>query len=178
MSACQTRTEEASVSTLEGTETEFPFRTAVEARDLAAVADAFAPDAVLRSPLTGRFTFNGREQIVAVVEVLLDVCDDFHYTDELRGRDGGFLVACARVDGNDLEIVDHIRLDENGKIRQFTAFFRPMPAMPVALRLMGAGLTRPKSATRAVAISLLTRPLELMARMGDSIGARLVRPTL
>jgi hypothetical protein len=166
------------MSTLEGTPAVFPLRTAVEARDLAGVADAFAPDAVLRSPLTGRFTFNGREQIVAVVEVLLDVCEDFHYTDELFSGDGGFLVAHARVDGKDLEIVDHIRLDESGKIQEFTAFFRPMPAMPVALRLMGAGLTRPKSRIRAAVISVLTRPLELMARVGDVIGARLVRPVL
>jgi hypothetical protein len=166
------------MSTPERTETQFPFRAAMEARDLAGISDCFAPDAVLHSPLTGRFTFNGIEQITAVVGVLLDVCEGLHYTDELRGADDGFLVARARVEGKELEIVDHLRFDDHGRITEFTAFFRPMPALPVALRLIGAGFTRPKSAATAALISFLVRPLELLARVGDVIGARLVRRTM
>jgi hypothetical protein len=150
----------------------------MEARDLAAVLDAFAPNAVVRSPLTGRLTFVGREQIGPLIRVVLDVIDDLQYTDELSGGDRAFLVARARVGGTDIEMVDHIRLDDDGKIRELTVFFRPMPAIAVAMRLIGSGLARPKSPIRAAAISLLTRPLGFLTRVGDRIGVRLVGPAL
>jgi hypothetical protein len=150
----------------------------MEARDRAAAVDSFATTAVFRSPFTGRLTFNGHEQIGALIDVILDVFDDFHYTDELRGSNDAFLVARARVGGTDVEMVDHIRLHEDGKIREFTVFFRPLPAIAVAMRLIGSGLTRRSSTTRALVISVLTRPLEFLTRVGDRIGVRLVRSTL
>lgn len=163
------------MSTVEQSST-LPIRIAMEARDSAAIVEAFAPDAVFRSPLTGRLTFNGREQIGALVQVVLEVLEDFQYTDELSGRDSAFLVARARVGGTDIEMVDHIRLDQHGKIRELTVFFRPMPAIAVAMRLIGSGLIRPKSRVRAAVISLLTRPLGFLTRIGDPIGVRLIRP--
>jgi len=166
------------VSTPAEIQTKLAFRAGMEARDRAAVVDSFAPDAVFRSPFTARFTFQGREQIGALIDVVLDVFDDFHYTDELLSRDDVFLVARARVDGSDLEMVDHLRLDEQGKIRELTVFFRPLPSSAVAMRLIGSGLVRPHSSVRAAAISLLTRPLGLLTRVGDRLGVRLVRPAL
>lgn len=160
------------------THTKSEFRAAMEARDRAAVVDTFAPGAVFRSPLTTRLTFEGREQIGALIDVVLDVFDDFHYTDEVGDGDEVFLVARARIAGRDLEMVDHIRLDEQGKIRELTVFFRPLPAIAVAMRLIGSGLVRPHSAVRATAISLLTRPLGFLTRVGDRLGVRLVRPAL
>jgi hypothetical protein len=150
----------------------------MEARDLDAVVDAFAPDAVLRSPFTAKLAFTGREQIRAVTRVILDVFRDFHYTEELRGENVAFLVARARVDGQDIEIVDHMRLGPDGKIEEFTVFFRPLPATAAALRRIGAGLGRGKSPARAAVISALARPLAFMTRTGDGIGVRLIRASL
>jgi SnoaL-like domain len=155
-----------------------PLRAAMEARDLTAATEAFAPDAVFRSPLTNRLTFTGREQIGALLEVILDVFDGLHYTDELRGGDRAVLVAEARVAGSEIELVDHICLDENGKIREVTVFFRPLPATAVAMGAIGAGLGERTSRGRARAISLLTRPLVVMTAAGDRIGAPLVRASL
>jgi hypothetical protein len=150
----------------------------MEAHDLAAAVDTFAPDAVLRSPLTDMLTFSGREEIRAVLGVILEIFDGLHYTDELRAADSAVLVAGARVDGIEIELVDHMRLDESGKIRELTVFFRPLPATAAAMRAIGAGLGRRKSRGRAAAISMLTQPLGLMTRVGDKLGVRLVRPTL
>lgn len=61
-------------------------------------------------------------------------------------------------------------------IQALTVFFRPLPA--TALRLIGLGLGRHKSPIRAAIVSLLARRLAFMARIGDGIGVRLVRPTL
>jgi len=153
-------------------------RAAMEARDVAAVVDAFAPDAVLRSPLTTRLTFTGHEQIRALAQVLVEVLDDLRYTSEACDGTTGFLAWSARIGGQEIEGVDHLRFGPDGKIREFTAFFRPLPAAALALRLIGTGLARRKSPARAVVVSSLTRPLEIMTRVGDPIGVRLIRSAL
>jgi hypothetical protein len=155
-----------------------PLRAAMEARDLSAIVDTFAPDAVLRSPLTDNLAFTGHDQIGAVIKVILEVFGDLRYTEELRGENAAFLVSRARVGGQDIEIADLIRLDPDGKISEFTVFFRPLPAAAAALRLIGAGLGRRRSPARAALISALARPLAFMTRAGDAVGARLVRSSL
>lgn len=158
--------------------TSLPLRAAMEARDLTAVVDAFSADAVIHSPLTGRLTFRGREQIRATMQVILEVFDELHYTDELRDGDSAMLLASARVDGTDIDILDHMRLDQSGKIRELTVFFRPMPAIAVAMRLIGSGLGCRRSRARGQVIALMTRPLGLMTASGDRLGVRLIGPTL
>lgn len=59
-----------------------------------------------------------------------------------------------------------------------TAFFRPLPAGAVALRMIGAGLGRRRGRLRGALISVFARPLGAMAGAGDPLGVRLVRPTL
>jgi hypothetical protein len=164
--------------TLAPAPTKLPLRAAFEARDHAAVVNAFAPDAVFRSPITGGMAFDGHEQIGALAKVLLEVIDDIRYTDELRSGETAVLVAQARIDGADIEIVDHMRLDDHDKIRELTVFFRPMPAIAIAARAIGTGLGRRRSPTRAAVISLLARPLVLLTRIGDPIAVRLLRGTL
>lgn len=163
---------------LSETATMLPFRAGVEAGDLAAVVDAFAPDAVVHSPITGIVTFAGHEQIRAVFAVILDVFKDIRYSDELHGEDSAVLVASAQVDGTDIELVDHMRLDERGKISELTVFFRPLPAIAVSARAIGAGLGARRSRSRARLISALVGPLTPLTRVGDRIGARLIGPTL
>jgi hypothetical protein len=169
---------EAPMSTFDQIPGKLRFRAAMEAGDLTAILDTFAPDAVLRSPFTDRLTFNGHQQIAAISEVILDVFDDLRYTDELFGEGESFLVGRARINDEPIEWVDHLRLGPDGKIRELTAFFRPLPGTASALRLIGAGLSRRRSPVRAAVVSVLARPLGFMTRAGDRIGARLVRPTL
>jgi hypothetical protein len=150
----------------------------MEARDLDAAVDSFAPDAIVRSPFTAGLVFTGREQIRAVLAVILDGFGDLRYTEEVRGEDTAVLVSRARVGGQDLEMIDHMRLRPDGRIGEFTVFFRPLPATAAALRVIGAGLGRRKSRARAAVISALARPLGFMTRVGDGIGVRLVRSSL
>jgi hypothetical protein len=153
-------------------------RSAMEARDLDAVVAAFAPDAVLNSPLTDRFSFRGHEQIRAVTAVILDLFKDLRYTDELLGERSAFLVSETKVGRNRLEIVDHIRLDPDGLITEFTVFMRPLPSTAAALRKIGSALGRRKSPRRALLISALSLPLVVMTRRGDAVGVRLVRSAI
>jgi hypothetical protein len=166
------------MSTPEHLPAKLPMRAAVEARDVAALAAAFAPGAVLRSPITSQLTFQGREQIAAVFDVILDVFDGLHYTTEVRQGDVAFLVARATIDGQEIEIVDHMRLDSEDRIVELTVFFRPLPATAAALRRIGEALGRRKSPRHGALIGALTTPLALMARTGDRLGVKLVKPTL
>jgi SnoaL-like domain len=164
------------VSTLAGSNTKLPLRSAMEARDLRAALDAFAPDAIVRSPFTDRLAFRGREQIGAVLEVILENFGEFRYSDELIAGESAVLVGDTEVAGIELEFVDHIRLDPDAKIREMTVFFRPLPATTAAMRAIGAGLGRRRSGARAAVISALARPLAFMSATGDALGVRLVRP--
>ncbi|HEX8075997.1 MAG TPA: nuclear transport factor 2 family protein [Thermoleophilaceae bacterium] len=158
--------------------TSLPIREAVEARDLAAVREAFAPDAVLRSPNTGSLKVEGREQIGALYKVILEVFADLEYIDELRGENSALLMARAHVDGVEIEIADHLRFDENGKIRVLTVFFRPMPAMALASRYLGAAIGRNQSPFRARLISFLSAPMVAQTRTADRLANRLLGPGL
>ena len=115
------------MSTPAPTLSELPFRKAMEERDLVAATNAFAPDAVFNSPFTNKLVFRGREQIGALIQIVLEDFHDFRYTAEGRTEDTAFLVARANVDGQDIEMVDHLRLNADGQIREFTVFVRPLP---------------------------------------------------
>jgi len=151
---------------------------AMKARDVAAVREAFAPDAIFHSPLTEALVFKGREQIGLLTSVLLEVFEDFRYTGEVLSGDAGFLTARARIGGQEIEIVDHFRLGLDDRIAEITIFFRPLPAAAAALRAIGAGLGRRKSRARGAVISGLTLPLAVMTRIGDKVGVGLIRGSL
>jgi len=155
-----------------------PLRTAIEAGDLAAVIDAFAPDAILHSPFTGRLAFTGREQIGTVTQVVMDVITDWRYTDEIRDGDRAVLMATGRAGGQDVEMTEYLRLRPDGRVAELTIFFRPLPGAAAALRLIGAGLGRRKSRLRGAVVSALTSPLAFMTRTGDGLGVKLVRGSL
>jgi hypothetical protein len=166
------------MSTLQQRPTKLPIRAAMEARDRAAVIDAFAEDAVLRSPFTPNLVFTGRDQLAALVDVLLDALDDLGYSDELIGDDTAVLVGTMQLRGVAVNFTDHLKLRPDGKISEMTVFFRPLPAAAAAMRVIGAGLGRRKSRLRGRTISALVAPLAFMTRIGDGLGVRLVKPTL
>jgi len=148
----------------------------MEARDQRAVVEAFAEDAVLRSPFTDNLVFAGREQLDPLIAVILDVLEDLTYTDELQGDGAAVLVGHASVSGLRLQFCDYLKLREDGLIQEMTVFFRPLPATTAALRRFGEGLGRQKSNGRARMIGAMVAPLAYMSRAGDGVGARLVRP--
>jgi ketosteroid isomerase-like protein len=155
------------------------FRAAVEARDLAAVTDAFAPDAVIRGPNSNSGLVRGREEIGAMYAVLFEVFEDLTFTDELYSGDGTAVVtARTRVDGVELEIADHMRLDDQGRIERLTVFFRPLPALAVAVRAIGVALARRQSPARARIVGLLASPLVGQTRLNERFADRTVRSSL
>jgi hypothetical protein len=109
------------------------FRRAVEAGDLEGMIGAFAEDAVLHSPITHP-PFEGREVIFALLGVLAEVFRNFRYTDELEADDGTrALVFRARVANRDVEGLDLLRFDAEGRIRDLTVMVRPRSGLEALL---------------------------------------------
>lgn len=156
--------------------TTLPIRAAMEARDRRAVVEAFAEDAVLRSPFTDGLVFEGRDQLDALVAVILETLDDLAYTDQLLDGDTAVLIGNARVNGLRLQFSDHLKLRDDGLIQEMTVFFRPLPATTAALRRFGEGLARRKSPARGRLIDAMAAPLAFLSRAGDRLGVRLIRP--
>lgn len=96
-------------------------RAAVEARDVAAVVQAFARDAKIHSSLTAQLTFIGHHHIAAIISVFFDVFDDPHCTDEVLSAGAGYLVSReSRRTG--IKIVDLLRSGRDSKIQGLTVF--------------------------------------------------------
>lgn len=109
------------------------FRRGVESRDLETMMAAFADDAVLHSPITFH-PFEGRDAIRQLLGILIEVFQDFRYTDELDAQDGTKgLVFRARVRDRELEGIDLVRFDDAGRIRDFTVMVRPRSAIEALL---------------------------------------------
>jgi hypothetical protein len=116
------------------------FRRGVESKDVAVMMEAFADGAVLHSPITFK-PFEGKEAIARLLGILMQVFQDFRYTDELTAEDGTkALVFRTRVGDRDVEGLDLIRFDEAGRIRDFTVMVRPRSAVEALLREVSSRL--------------------------------------
>jgi hypothetical protein len=117
------------------------FRRGVESKDVGVMMEAFADGAVLHSPITFR-PFEGKEAITRLLGILMQVFQDFRYTDELTAEDGTkALIFRTRVGDRDVEGLDLIRFDETGLIRDFTVMVRPRSAVEALLREVSSRLT-------------------------------------
>jgi len=117
------------------------FRRGVESKDVRVMMEAFADGAVLHSPITFR-PFEGKEAIARLLGILMQVFQDFRYTDELTAEDGTrALIFRTRVGDRDVEGLDLIRFDETGLIRDFTVMVRPRSAVEALLREVSSRLT-------------------------------------
>ena len=116
------------------------FRRGVESKDVRVMMEAFADGAVLHSPITFR-PFEGKEAIARLLGILMQVFQDFRYTDELTAEDGTkALIFRTRVGDRDVEGLDLIRFDESGLIRDFTVMVRPRSAVEALLREVSSRL--------------------------------------
>lgn len=103
-----------------------PFRAAVEARDLDAAVALFAADATLDSPVAFK-PFSGTDQIRVVLGAVMEVFEDFAYTDEFDAEGAHALVFSARVGDRAVQGLDLLRLEpQEGRIQNLTVMVRPL----------------------------------------------------
>ena len=105
-----------------------PFRLAVEAKDLEAATATLREDVVLHSPILFR-GFEGREIVSQVLTHVAATLEDLTYVNELREGNTVALRFKARVGDRELEGIDFLELDDEGRVAVLTVFMRPMSAL-------------------------------------------------
>ena len=105
-----------------------PFRRAAEAKDLEMLSEALADDVVLHSPILFR-GFEGKEIVSQVLTHVAATLEDLTYVDELVGERTVCLRFKANVGDYELEGIDYLTLDDDGKVADLTVFMRPMSAL-------------------------------------------------
>jgi hypothetical protein len=105
-----------------------PFRRAAEAKDIDLLMETLRKDVVLHSPILFR-GFEGREIVSQVLTHVAATLEDLTYIDELTGEGTVALRFKARVDDRELEGIDFLELDDEGRVKELTVFMRPMSAL-------------------------------------------------
>ena len=107
---------------------EHPFGRAIEAGDEDAALATFADDIVFRSPAVYR-PYEGREAVEAVLRVVARVFENFRYTREWRDGRTTILFFEASVGDRDLQGVDILEDNEDGKVVSLTVLVRPLSGL-------------------------------------------------
>jgi hypothetical protein len=115
------------------------FRAAVETRDLARMEAALSPDVVFRSPAVFK-PYEGREAVMHLLSTVIQVFEDFEYTDELAGEGTHALIFKARVGDREVEGLDHITVDGDGLITQLVVMVRPLSGLTALAQAMAERL--------------------------------------
>jgi SnoaL-like domain len=106
-----------------------PFRRAAEDKDLDLLRETLAEDVVLHSPILFK-GFEGREMAMVVLANVIEVFEDFRYLDEVHGDCTAVLRFAAKVDGKfEIEGIDYLTLDDEGRVTDLTVFLRPQKAV-------------------------------------------------
>jgi ketosteroid isomerase-like protein len=114
------------------------YREAVERRDLEAVGELLAPEIVFHSPVTFH-PFLGRDTVRRLLAEVIQVFEDFRFTDELEMDGAHALIFRANVAGTEREIegIDLLRFDDEGLVCDFTVMLRPLSALVPFAQAMG-----------------------------------------
>jgi len=105
-----------------------PFRRAAEAKDVELMTETLREDVVLHSPILFR-GFEGRDVVGQVLTHVAATLEDLTYVDELAEGNSVCLRFKAKVGDRELEGIDFLELDEDGKVAELTVFMRPLSAI-------------------------------------------------
>jgi hypothetical protein len=101
------------------------FRRAAEAKDFSAIEELFAEEVTFRSPVVFK-PYEGREALGILLTAVVQVFEDFRYTDQVETGDSAALAFSARVGDRELDGIDFLRFDEEGRVREMAVYVRPM----------------------------------------------------
>jgi hypothetical protein len=101
------------------------FRAAAEAKDFSNLEEIFAEDVSFRSPVVFK-PYEGREAVAMLLGAVVQVFEDFRYTDHTETGDTATLAFSARVGDKELDGIDLLRFDSDGKVREMAVYVRPM----------------------------------------------------
>ena len=111
------------------------FRTAVEEGNVDQVPELFHEDAAFRSPVLFK-PYEGRDQVLKVLraaERVLGAGERFRYVHQLEDPDDrvAMLEFATEVDGKQVEGIDKLTFNEDGRITELKVLIRPASALQV-----------------------------------------------
>ena len=101
------------------------FRAAAESKDFSAIEEIFSPEVSFRSPVVYK-PYKGRDAVALLLGAVVQVFEDFRYTEQTETGDTAALAFSARVGERELEGIDLLRFDGEGKVRELAVYVRPM----------------------------------------------------
>ena len=104
------------------------FKAAVESRDPDAMEAALAEDVTFRSPVVYK-AYEGREATMFVLRAVFEVFEGFEYLDAADGDSSSMLIFRARVGDKEIEGLDHLLYDAEGRVSELRVMVRPMSGM-------------------------------------------------
>lgn len=116
------------------------FRAAAESKDFSAFEEIFAADVTFRSPAVFR-PYEGRDAVAMLLATVVDVFEDFRYTNQLETGETAVLAFSARVGDRALDGIDLLRFDDQGMILELTVYIRPLSGLNALAETMQRRLT-------------------------------------
>ena len=101
------------------------FRQAAETKDFSAIDELFAEDVVFRSPVVFK-PYEGREAVAMLLAAVAQVFEDFRYTDQVETGGAAALAFSARVGDRELDGIDFLHFDAEGRVNRMEVYVRPM----------------------------------------------------
>jgi hypothetical protein len=115
------------------------FRAAAEAKDFSAIEELFSEDVSFRSPVVFS-PYEGRDAVAMLLGAVVQVFEDFRYTDQVETGDTAVLVFEARVGDRELNGVDVLRFDADDRVAEMMVMVRPMSGVHALAEAMQAKL--------------------------------------
>lgn len=148
---------------------------AQEQHDADTLGELFSQDAVLHSPLTDAFTFQGRWAVATVFRSAFDLFSATIVTNVIGSGDDWVIVLTGETPRANFEEAQILRLGADGLVESVTLIGRPVPAlMDVMGRIGGSMQRRGLMTPTAGAASLGLRPVAALLGLIE----RVVMPRL
>lgn len=112
------------------------FRAAAEAKDFETGRHLFADDVVFRSPFV-HTPYEGIDALAFLLGHVVEVLEDFRYIAHVETDDVAVLQFEARVGDRELQGVDILRFNDEGRISEMTVMIRPATGLEAVGREMG-----------------------------------------
>jgi hypothetical protein len=153
------------------------WRAASESLDASAAASCLADNAVLISPLTASFTFDGREQVAIVLSAAFQVIQEVRFHTEVGDGRTRALFYRGRCGRQAFEEAQLLRLDDAGLIGELTYFGRPLPGLTAVMRRIGPAIMQRQGRPGfARAVGLAAGPLHGLTSSGEKYLMPLASP--
>ena len=118
------------------------FRAAVESKDFERVLETMAPDVRFRSPAVFA-PYEGREGVGALLRVVADVLGpELVYQWQVREGEREVLCFTSRVGNREIEGVDLLRYDDDGRVSELVVMMRPVSGLIAVRDAVAASLQR------------------------------------